>query len=237
MLAPTTTPTTTPPSASGLTSPSKVAPNNPLSPKHANCTPQTFFVAPAPSSSSTASPTFAPASSSKPLIGAHFEPHAQSLAPAILSLNLQTQVFIELMRSAYATSAHSTPSTPTPSINGGGGSGGGAGSNGGASTGGDDADMSASTSSLGTFSILNVAIAQAQALAEKVSLLPLGREREGWEKERVDVSALLAYKNIESCEVRGYFEEARKEALAEMVNAAILRAWLSPLFSRSLSAL
>ncbi|GAA6047654.1 hypothetical protein JCM3770_001610 [Rhodotorula araucariae] len=189
-------------------SPSKLAPSNPLSPKHARCAPETFFVAPSPAAPSSTSP------GTKPLIGARFEAHAQSLAPAILSLNLQTQVFVELMRSAYATSAHSTPSTPTPSLNGGGGSG---------ANGGSDADMSASTSSLGTFTILNVAIAQAQALAEKVSLLAPGREREGWEKERVDVSALLAYKNVESCEVRGYFEEGRKAALAEMVNAAILQ--------------
>ncbi|BGP45868.1 hypothetical protein JCM10450v2_001703 [Rhodotorula kratochvilovae] len=200
-----------PPSSSsaGLSSPSKLAPSHHLSPKHSRCTPQSFFVPPSPTTSSSTT------LSSKPLIGARFGPHAQSLSPAILSLNLQTQVFVELMRSAYATSAHSTPSTPTPSLNGGGTNGGGGGSS--------DADMSASTSSLGTFSILNVAIAQAQALAEKVSLLPPGRDREGWEKERVDVSALLAYKNVESCEVRGYFEEGRKEALAEMVNAAILQ--------------
>ncbi|GAA5891056.1 hypothetical protein JCM8208_003149 [Rhodotorula glutinis] len=219
VLAPTTTPATTPPTASGHSSPSKLAPSHPLSPKHSRCTPQTFFVAPSPpSSSSSAAPVHS--SSSKALIGAYFGPHAQSLAPAILSLNLQTQVFVELMRSAYATSAHSTPSTPTPSLAGGAGASSAAGAGAGA---GDDADMSASTSSLGTFSILNVAIAQAQALAEKVSHLPPGRERDGWDHERVDVSALLAYKNIETCEVRGYFDEARKEALAEMVNAAVLQ--------------
>ncbi|GAA5922589.1 hypothetical protein JCM3775_005783 [Rhodotorula graminis] len=215
VLAATTTPSTTPPTASSLSSPSKLAPSHPLSPKNTRCTPQTFFVAPSPPSPSSSSGAPAALSSTKSLIGAHFGPHAQSLAPAILSLNLQTQVFVELMRSAYATSAHSTPSTPTPSAAAAGG-GGGAGAS-------DDADMSASTSSLGTFSILNVAIAQAQALAEKVSHLPPGREREGWDRERVDVSALLAYKNIETCEVRGYFDEARKEALAEMVNAAVLQ--------------
>ncbi|GAA5843731.1 hypothetical protein JCM9279_000124 [Rhodotorula babjevae] len=221
VLASTTTPSTTPPTASTLSSPSKLAPSHPLSPKNSRCTPQTFFVAPTPSSSSSLATT---RSSSKPLIGAHFGPHAQSLAPAILSLNLQTQVFVELMRSAYATSAHSTPSTPTPSLNGGTSAGASsAAAAGGGAGAGDDADMSASTSSLGTFSILNVAIAQAQALAEKVAHLPPGRERDGWDRERVDVSALLAYKNIETCEVRGYFDEARKEALAEMVNAAVLQ--------------
>ncbi|GAA6005008.1 uncharacterized protein JCM10292_002596 [Rhodotorula paludigena] len=197
-------PSSAPTSASGFASPSKLPPSHPLSPKQASCNPRTFFV---PPSSRSSSPS--PSPTGKPLIGAHFGPWAQSLSPEIISLNLQTQVFIELMRTAYATSAHSTPSTPTPSVNGGDAH--------------SDADMSASTSSLGSFSILNVAIAQAQALAEKVSRLPLGREREGWEKERVDVSALLAYKSIESCEVRGYFEEGRKEALAEMVNAAILQ--------------
>ncbi|GJN88690.1 hypothetical protein Rhopal_001656-T1 [Rhodotorula paludigena] len=197
-------PSSAPTSASGFASPSKLPPSHPLSPKQASCSPRTFFV---PPSSRSSSPS--PSPTGKPLIGAHFGPWAQSLSPEIVSLNLQTQVFIELMRTAYATSAHSTPSTPTPSVNGGDAH--------------SDADMSASTSSVGSFSILNVAIAQAQALAEKVSRLPLGREREGWEKERVDVSALLAYKSIESCEVRGYFEEGRKEALAEMVNAAILQ--------------
>lgn len=124
------------------------------------------------------------------------------------------------MRTAHATSAISTPSTPTSSVHGalttGGGGGGDAHSS--------DAEMSASTSSLGgSASILNVAIAQSQALREKVLQLPVGKDREGWERECIDVCGLLAYKDLATCPVRGYLSQSRRDILAEMVNSAILR--------------
>lgn len=205
-------------SSDPTSSPSKLAPTHPLSPKQSRCTPQTFFVASQPQLASTiVSPD--PSPSPVPITGARFGPWALSLSPEILSLNLQTQAFIELMRTAHATSAVSTPSTPTSSVYGG---------LGGSATNGDaqsDADMSASTSSLGSSSILNVAIAQSQALREKVLKLPLGKEREGWEHESIDVCGLLAYKDLTTCPVKGYLAQSRRETLAEMVNAAILRAW------------
>lgn len=195
-----------------------------------SCTPQTFFVAPSPTPAPPphrASPvphlrpsSFSPSHSTSAVTGAQFGSWASSLAPEIISLNLQTQTFIELMRTAHATSAISTPSTPTSSVHGGltGGAGGGGDAH------SSDAEMSASTSSLGgSASILNVAIAQSQALREKVLQLPVGKDREGWERECIDVCGLLAYKDLATCPVRGYLSQSRRDILAEMVNSAILR--------------
>lgn len=192
-----------------------------------SCTPQTFFVPPSPTPPPPAAraspiPHLRPSSTSSTsaVTGAQFGAWASSLAPEIISLNLQTQTFIELMRTAHATSAISTPSTPTSSVHGalttGGGGGGDAHSS--------DAEMSASTSSLGgSASILNVAIAQSQALREKVLQLPVGKDREGWERECIDVCGLLAYKDLATCPVRGYLSQSRRDILAEMVNSAILQ--------------
>ncbi|GAA5973235.1 hypothetical protein JCM8115_005410 [Rhodotorula mucilaginosa] len=195
-----------------------------------SCTPQTFFVAPSPTPAPPphrASPvphlrpsSFSPSHSTSAVTGAQFGSWASSLAPEIISLNLQTQTFIELMRTAHATSAISTPSTPTSSVHGGltGGAGGGGDAH------SSDAEMSASTSSLGgSASILNVAIAQSQALREKVLQLPVGKDREGWERECIDVCGLLAYKDLATCPVRGYLSQSRRDILAEMVNSAILQ--------------
>lgn len=197
-----------------------------------SCTPQTFFVAPSPNPAPPPPPphraspiphlrpsaSSSLSSSASTGTGAQFGSWASCLAPEIVSLNLQTQTFIELMRTAHATSAISTPSTPTSSVHGGlaGGGGGDAHSS--------DAEMSASTSSLGgSASILNVAIAQSQALREKVLQLPVGKDREGWERECIDVCGLLAYKDLATCPVRGYLSQSRRDILAEMVNSAILR--------------
>ncbi|GAA5978349.1 hypothetical protein JCM10908_004324 [Rhodotorula pacifica] len=188
--------------------------------RSATCTPQTFFVAPNPATRSSPAPNQHPSSSSHlPITGAQFGSWALSLSPEIVGLNLQTQTFIELMRTAHATSAISTPSTPTSSVHG---SLAGNGASGDAHS---DAEMSASTSSLGgSASILNIAIAQSQALREKVlQLLPGGKDREGWERECIDVCGLLAYKDIATCPVRGYLAQSRRDILAEMVNSAILQ--------------
>ncbi|GAA5890971.1 hypothetical protein JCM5296_001247 [Sporobolomyces johnsonii] len=218
-----------PSSSYAPSSPSKLSPLHPESPESRPCTPQTFFVAtPIPSSSlpSGVSGSDSPFPSPVPVVGATFGPWALSLSPQILALNLQLQSFVELMRAGHASSAVSTPSTPTSSLNG--------------HTTRDadsDAGMSASTSSLGASSILNVAIAQSQALRAKVLELPPGKDREGWERECVDVCGLLAYKDLVGCPVRGYLAQSRRETLAEMVNAAVLqRTNRSPLPLLSLAA-
>ncbi|GAA6004736.1 hypothetical protein JCM10207_000997 [Rhodosporidiobolus poonsookiae] len=196
-----------------------------------SCTPRSFFVASPPTVPASPSGTHSPSTPSFiPITGSSFGSHALSLSPDILALNLQTQTFIEHMRTAHASNAMSAPSTPTstssvanghtprhPSslaVGAGGGNG---------DDGGSDAGMSASTSSLGSSSLLNVAIAQSQALREKVLLLPPGPDREAWEKECVEVCGLLAYKELANCPVRGYLAHSRREGLAEMVNAAILQ--------------
>ncbi|GAA5936306.1 hypothetical protein JCM1841_003000 [Sporobolomyces salmonicolor] len=218
-----------PSSSSAPPSPSKLSPLHPEPHKSTSCTPQTFFVAtPIPSSSipSGVSGSDSPSPSPVPVVGATFGPWALSLSPEILALNLQLQSFVELMRAGHASSAVSTPSTPTSSLNGH------------ATRDVDsDAGMSASTSSFGASSILNVAIAQSQALRAKVLELPPGRDREAWERECVDVCGLLAYKDLVGCPVRGYLAQSRRETLAEMVNAAVLqRSHRSPLPLLSLVA-
>lgn len=211
------------PLLSGATAPSSFSrPAASVRTTEASCTPQSFFVAPTPPPR-TASPDglFQPASMI-PTTGARFGPWALSLAPEIVALDLQTQSFIELMRTAHATSAISMPSTPTSSVHG------GVTSNG-AGDAHSDAEMSGSASSLGgSASILNTAIAQSQALREKVLRLPAGTDREGWEKESIDVCGLLAYKDLATCPVRGYLAQERRDVLAEMVNSAILRTSLPP---------
>ncbi|GAA6029344.1 hypothetical protein JCM8097_003629 [Rhodosporidiobolus ruineniae] len=184
------------------------------------CSPQSFFVTSPPANTSV-SPSDPSTPSFVPVLGASFGTWALSLSPEILSLNLQTQSFIEHMRTAYSSNGVSAPSTPTSSIYNGhtprphnGGAGDDAGS---------DAGMSASTSSLGSSSLLNVAIAQSQALREKVLKLPPGKERDGWDQESITVCGLLAYKDLSSCPVRGYLAQSRRETLAEMVNAAIMQ--------------
>ncbi|GAA5979145.1 hypothetical protein JCM11641_008440 [Rhodosporidiobolus odoratus] len=197
-------------------------------PKRPEYNPQTLFVASPPSSTTPPHTTASAPPSYIPVSGGTFGTWATSLSPEILSLNLQTQVFIEHMRHTHASGTMSSPSTPASSV-----------ANGhtarpaasnptdkGATAGGDegsDAGMSASTNSLSSSVLLSTAISQSQALREKVLRLPLGKEREGWEKESIDVCGLLAYKDLASCPVRGYLAQSRREGLAEMVNAAIMQ--------------
>ncbi|GAA5822774.1 hypothetical protein JCM11251_004374 [Rhodosporidiobolus azoricus] len=198
--------------------------------KTVSCTPYSFFVT-SPAASTSRAPTSLVAGSGRatPIMrpatpsyiavtGANIGPHALSLEPAILSLNLQTQALIEKMREYHASSA-SAPSTPTSSVHNGHtprhhtSNGDDVGS---------DAGMSASTSSI-TSSLVPQIIAQSQALREMVLQLPPGKQREAWLKENIDMSALLAYKDLSGAPVRGYLAQERRETLAEMVNAAIMQ--------------
>jgi len=199
-------------------SPSKLPPLHPLSPKQTNsCTPQTFFVLSQPP---TTIPPPVASSGSPPIavVGSTFGSWATSLSPEILSLNLQLQAFVELMRTGHATSALSTPSTPTSSVNGHSGS---------TLATGEDTGMTSSITSLASSttstSLLSTAITASQALLSSIQSLPPSKDKECWERECVDVCGLLAYKELTNCPVRGYLEMSRREGLAEMVNSAILR--------------
>lgn len=174
----------------------------PSKPSSKSCDPKTFFVP------STSTPPPALPRPILPILGATFSPSALSLAPSILSLNLQLQSFVELIRTANSTSR---PSTPTPSAAG--------------DSPTDPPSLSASTSSImssRTGSMMK-AIAQSQALGKKVQEMPAGRDKESWQRECVDVSGLLAYVDLSICPVRGYLAQERREVLAELVNAAVLR--------------
>ncbi|GAA6019615.1 hypothetical protein JCM11491_002825 [Sporobolomyces phaffii] len=212
------------PSSPPTSSPSKLSPVHPRSPKHtSSCTPRTFFVLSEPSPPASLPSTSSP---NPPLavVGSTFGSWATSFAPEILSLNLQLQAFVELMRTGHATSALSTPSTPTSSINGLNPS---AAAPGGA--GFDEPGMTSSVASLASMStttstsLLSTAIAASQALLSSIQALPPSKDKESWERECVDVCGLLAYKDLTNCPVRGYLEASRREGLAEMVNSAILQ--------------
>ncbi|KAM0792297.1 hypothetical protein ACM66B_004986 [Microbotryomycetes sp. NB124-2] len=178
------------------------------------CEPTNFFV-PTPSTSRVPAGNGVQAASKSavPVLGAAFGSWSLSLQPQILALNLQLQSFVELMRSA-----HSSPSTPTAS---------GRYSNNLSDSFHSETALSASTSSIGSLSgnhsLLNVAITQSQALNAKVRQLPPGKDKEKWEQECIDVSGLMAYKDLSTCPVRGYLAQERREVLAELVNAAILQ--------------
>ncbi|GAA5951849.1 hypothetical protein JCM3765_003135 [Sporobolomyces pararoseus] len=203
-----------PPPSTAPSSPSKLPPFHPLSPKQSNpCAPETFFVLSEPSTSSTSSSSAAPI----PVVGSSFGSWATSLSPEILNLNLQLQSFVELMRTDHATSSLSTPSTPTSSVNGLSAS----------ATNQDDTGMTSSITSLASSttssSLLATAITSSQALLSSIQALPPSKDKEKWERECVDVCGLLAYKDLTNCPVRGYLEVSRREGLAEMVNSAILQ--------------
>ncbi|KAK4053798.1 hypothetical protein OIV83_001454 [Microbotryomycetes sp. JL201] len=191
-----------------------------------SCEATSFFV-PTPSSARSPAMDGVPASKSAvPILGAAFGSWSLSLQPQILALNLQLQSFVELMRSAHAVP--SAPATPTRHNNL-------------SDSLYSEAAMSASTSSIGSLSgnhsVLNVAIAQSQALNAKVRQLPPGKDKEKWEQECIDVSGLMAYKDLATCPVRGYLAQERREVLAELVNAAILqRTGRTPIPVMSLAA-
>lgn len=138
------------------------------------------------------------------------------LRPTIISLNLQIQSFIELIRSAStldsSSSSYSDITTDDASYSS-------------ASPSSPSADpMSASTSSIVSLrtTSLALAISTAQALFTQVQALVLPGEKLVYEKELADVAALMAYPDLSTSPVRAYLEQGRREELWELVNAAIL---------------
>lgn len=184
------------------------------SPADDSCDPHALYFPPPPSHPPASASLFAPSGGSPlPVVGESFAPECISLEPTILALDLQLQVFIEAMRAAYNSS--SAPSTPAssgilpPSSNG------------------SDAGMSMSGSA-GSLngalpSAMSAAIAQSQRLNQMVRRLEEGARKEKWRTIAIDVSGLLAYKELRDAPVRGYMAQGRRETLAELVNAAILR--------------
>lgn len=149
-------------------------------------------------------------------------PHSLSLDPTILSLNLQSQAFVEVIRSA--ASSVGSVSSPTSS---------------GVFSAATPSDaMSNSTSSIVSTRTSNMlqAITLSQALHSAVRELPAGLVREEWERQCVNVSALMAYKNLDECPTKGFLEQSRRVVLAELVNAAIMRTAIPFSLASSLSS-
>ncbi|KAN0065999.1 hypothetical protein ACQY0O_000091 [Thecaphora frezii] len=159
-----------------------------------------------------------------------------SLDPSHLLLNLQIQVFIEIIRSAtasnpglasapspqlsspaylpaFAAAAHapgiaaasiSRAASPAPSSS--------------SSTG---SATSATGSAAAVNPALHSALAMAQSLYTSAQRLP-SYWRAMYLKELEQVTALLAYPDVEHSPVRRFLHRSRKVALAEQVNSAIL---------------
>lgn len=75
----------------------------------------------------------------------------------------------------------------------------------------------------GSAGALLSAVAQGRKLATEVGRLPPGALRVAWTAIYTGAAGLLASKDLETCPVRGYLAQSRRETLAELVNAAILR--------------
>lgn len=154
-------------------------------------------------------------------------PHAMfaSLEPSHIALNLQTQAFIEFVRSAGSSSrpddvpapSSSSPKRPltdlansTGSLEGGDGS--------------PAASMISSASSAVSQKTAHLALSLSycQALWRRAGELPDPSERVVFLKELESVSALLSYPDPWASPARRYMEQSRRDGLAERVNAAIL---------------
>lgn len=157
---------------------------------------------------------------------------AHSTSPAHVRLNLQIQAFIESFRHL----APSSPSTPSSSIgslassmhasfhgglppapNSGGAA---ARPSNGSGNGTSAAAAVGAGSSSGT--ALQRTLAAAQSLREEAQKLT-GEDKAVYLQETKDVCALLAYADPENSILRGFLDQARRIALAEQVNRAILR--------------
>lgn len=163
-----------------------------------------------------------------------------SLDPAHLSLNLQIQVFIESVRSVSAGSTGSNNGLDRPSVgltaHSVASSQPGIASAAAVSRSASPAPSStsshesiASANGLSSASnsttivnpVLNAALAHAQLLYTSVQTLP-GFWRSMYLKELETVTALLAYRDLESSPLRKYLDQSRRVALAEQINSAIL---------------
>jgi hypothetical protein len=67
-----------------------------------------------------------------------------------------------------------------------------------------------------------------QKLYGLAAALPSSKEKDIYKKELVNVGGLLAYPVPEDSPVSKYLSYERREALADQINRAILRAWISP---------
>lgn len=129
-----------------------------------------------------------------------------SADPDHVRLNLQIQQFIESFRQ-LAPSAPSSPANSIESLNG--------------------------SSNLTGSKELTEALSALQALhTDATRLTP--DHRAYYLQEIKDVGALFAYTDPENSILRGFLDQARRIALAQQVNAAILSAWpRNEIFDRS----
>ncbi|CAO1627912.1 unnamed protein product [Jaminaea pallidilutea] len=165
-----------------------------------------------------------------------------SLDPRHLTLNLQIQSFIENVRVANSPLSQSngsggnggngivvgngtpTPASPAPhslginpataaSISR---------ASSPAPSSASSASSSASGPSTGVHGALQSALANAQGLYASVQALKSGPYKDLYKRELENVTALLAYKDLERSPLRKYLDVKRRRSLAEQINSAIM---------------
>ncbi|CDZ97158.1 LisH motif-containing protein [Phaffia rhodozyma] len=150
--------------------------------------------APSPSATIVSNPT----STFKPVL-------ASSIHPPHVYLNLQIQIFIELIRTIplpYPPNSK-TPVTPVDSPN-------------------PSPTSSAQSNSSALSTSLNLALNKARDLYNHVESLQEERDRDWYRKELHGVTSLFAYVPPETAPTKKYLERERREALADQINSAIL---------------
>ena len=170
-----------------------------------------------------------PSASSLSFAGPNTVSHTFPTFPLHLSLCLQIQLFVEVVRSTSNASSLSRPSTPfsqaqSPSSANGSldGSTASLASNGTTSSSQMSLGSAVSASTNGSQSAIQVALVHAQNLHAQASLLPDPGMRATYLKELETVSGLLPYHDPRLSPVAYYLDEKRRDALADAVNGAIL---------------
>lgn len=141
-------------------------------------------------------------------------PSSTPPTPALLSLDLQIQGFIERVRLASTATAGTSSLSASMTLEPPGA---------GAADSPASVSSSSSVTSSATLAVAS-ALNYAQALFAQASALPRAIERQHYLKELENVSGLMAYHDPETSPVRRFLDPSRRAELADRLDAAILRA-------------
>ncbi|KAI0374896.1 hypothetical protein BV20DRAFT_1080575 [Pilatotrama ljubarskyi] len=148
---------------------------------------------------------------------------ATSTDPTHLALNLRIQAFIEAARTIplpYCPPGSDTPLSHPPLLS--------AAAKTASSSDGEDADMSENESEQSNAQLLH----RAQSLYSEVNRLPRATDRAMYLLELGQVGGILAYTVPERSPLALYMTQARREAVADQIDSAILQRAKRPIISR-----
>ncbi|KAI0362105.1 hypothetical protein OH77DRAFT_1388711 [Trametes cingulata] len=148
---------------------------------------------------------------------------ATSTDPTHLALNLRIQAFIEAARTIplpYCPPGSDTPLPHPPLLS--------AAARTASSGDGEDADMSENESEQSNAQLLH----RAQSLYSEVNRLPRATDRAMYLVELGHVGGILAYTVPERSPLAAYMTQARREAVADQIDSAILQRAKRPIISR-----